>query len=148
VIDVDGPGGRRCLVFSLPESFYLRNRFISSLPSANVFVAWNRSRLFHRFKDLKRRYAVYILAAQVGNRWGPPADRVEVEIVRRCGRFYDQVNLEGACKYLEDALVHARIVVDDSPEHMTRVVRQEKAPKGERGVVVTVTEMLTEVGGQ
>lgn len=132
----------RQLVIHLPEHFLLRRRLrVLSIPSANTFVSWNRSRAFHRFTELKRLYCQYILVAKLSARWRAPAKRVEVEIVRRCARLFDDDNAVGGAKYLRDSLVRMGLVVDDSSAHLTLTVRQNRAAKGARGVTVLVREV-------
>ena len=131
----------RALTIALPEFFTLGRTRVLSVPSGNVFVAWNRARAFYRFKELKRLYCLHILAAQSEERWGAPADRVEIEVVRRCCRLFDDDNLISGAKYLRDSLVRMGIVVDDTPAHVSLVARQEKAKTGQRGVTVTVREV-------
>lgn len=133
--------GPRTLIIALPEFFVFGRKRVLSIPSANVFVAWNRSRAFYRFKELKDRYCQYILAEKLSARWRTPADRVEIEVVRRCCRLFDDDNAVGGAKYLRDSFVRMGIVVEDSPEHVTLTLRQEKAKAGERGVIVRIQEV-------
>lgn len=135
--------GPRTLTIELPEYFLLRRLRVLSIPSANAFVAWNRARAYYRFTELKRLYCLHILAAKQGARWGPPAERVRIEVVRRCCRVFDERNFQGGLKYFEDSLVKMGVVVDDSPEHVVLVARQEKAPVGARRVLVMISEALS-----
>ena len=60
-----------------------------------------------------------------------PSMRRHVLFERHCKRRYDHTNFVGGCKMLEDALVKAGILVDDTedwvqPEHKQIVDRPEK----------------------
>jgi len=135
----------RRLVVELPEHLYLgsgrRLLRVQSIPSANVFVAWNRARRFDRFTRLKAAYAVHVLAAKASARWRDPAQRVEVEIVRRCARAYDVDNAIAGTKYLVDSLRRGGIVVDDATANLSLTLRQERSRPEVRGVTVTVQEV-------
>lgn len=128
----------RSLVVTLPEFFVIRRHKVHALPSANSVTAWNFGRQRFWLVELKRIYALYILKAQERGRWGYPAERVEVEIVRRCARLFDGDNVY--VKAFLDTLKAQGIVVDDSPKHLTLAVHQERAPIGSRGVSIVVRE--------
>ena len=130
----------RSLTIELPEHFIIRRRKVQALPSANVVTRWNFGGQRFWFVELKKLYALHILKAEAdaGARWGAPADRVEIEIVRRCARLFDGDNVY--VKALLDVM-KGRLVVDDSPAHVALVARQEKTKPAARGVIVRVQEV-------
>lgn len=133
----------RRLVVELPEFCVIGRNRVQSLPSRNVIDNWRFRRLVYvrRITQLRRFYAGFLLVAG-WHRWGVPADRVRVVIVRRCGRLYDDDNLQAAPKPFID-LLKKKIVVDDSPRHLELVpVEQRQVPAGERGVTIEIEEVL------
>jgi hypothetical protein len=63
--------------------------------------------------------------------------RVTITSYRR--RLIDIDNLCGGSKFLIDALRYAKLIPDDSPEHITLEVRQEKvAQKSQEGTLVEI----------
>jgi len=63
--------------------------------------------------------------------------RIKVRIISYRSRFLDITNLTGGAKYIEDALVTAGLIPDDSPEFIDCTVSQEKAlGKDQRTVII------------
>jgi Holliday junction resolvase RusA-like endonuclease len=76
---------------------------------------------------------------------GPPLERVRVDVtlIRRKGQSpLDPDNAMSRTKPVLDALVVARVVVDDSSAHVDIHVHQAQGPQ--RATRLEVTEMLTE----
>ena len=89
--------------------------------------------LFARIQDARISEAVH-----GDKRWAVPLEirtasmRRHVLFERHCKRRYDHTNFVGGCKMLEDALVKAGILVDDTeewvrPEHKQIMDRPERS---------------------
>lgn len=90
----------------------------------------------HRLKDM---WLLYVLE-QRPSRW-KAATGVAVHITRHSsGKEMDPDNLYASCKFVLDALVRGRIIVDDSPEHITLTVSHEKAKRGEGKTIISIAE--------
>jgi len=139
----------RRLVLALPEKF---GNGMPSLPSVNQTRTWLRLGQYWKYGKLAKAYGEAILEAKAlrGVPWGDPAKRVTITVRRVAARLYDGDNLHGSPKHLIDALVRARIVVNDRPENVTLVVTQEIAKYGRkkeerpwRGVAIEVEEVTS-----
>lgn len=59
---------------------------------------------------------------------GPPYQRAQVTINRQSRGQLDPDNLVGSVKPVIDALRHAAILVNDSPDHIQLTVTQSRGP--------------------
>lgn len=104
----------------------------------------NTSDRIHRWLAIKERDAIF--AEVSGLLWGKvpseplPWSRV---VVTRCSgsREPDAENLSQGGKHIFDALVHYRVLADDSPRHVKRVYRWKPAKRGKGGVRVLIAEL-------
>jgi hypothetical protein len=78
--------------------------------------------------------------------WGHPLvvtnGKRRVTITLHHSRFYDQDNAYGACKVIFDALKSQGFLVDDSPEWLEAIVKQEKCKRKERRTVIELSGIL------
>lgn len=105
----------------------------------------NSSRRVHRWTEIKEKnlWTEEIAAATVGKRPPEPLKRAKVTYIRRSyGRDPDYDNLVGSWKHVQDALIRAGIIVDDTPA----VIGQpeylaEKASPKKGSIVIRVEEI-------
>lgn len=88
-------------------------------------------------REWKRR----VLWATVGEVPEAPLERARVTCTRHSAQEPDRDNAHAAWKPLLDALVTARILTDDDPEHLELVVRWELAPRGQGRVTLVVEDI-------
>ena len=67
------------------------------------------------------------------------AKRVEVRITRRSIKLLDADNLAGGCKHLIDAMRKEKLIVNDDPETIDLIFKQERVKtKKEQGMIVEI----------
>ena len=88
-------------------------------PSQNKLHGW-RSRYGWRQKFLKFMHNYCLVRKFVAK------EKRCVKITRYSSRKLDYGNLVGGCKPLLDALKHAKLIVDDSPDWIADSYKQEK----------------------
>ena len=92
-------------------------RYVGKLPSANDLIQFNRVNRFHG-ASLKKRYT-----EELADSFRSQTRRKFFGHVTCTVNFYessmrrDDDNVISACKYILDGLVHAGIIVDDSPKY-------------------------------
>jgi hypothetical protein len=114
-----------------------------TIPLPRLAPSLNRALRMH-WRARKREQAAWdalVLQALNGSR--PKMERARVEITRFYAKHpLDPDGLTGSAKMPIDALVHAGIIPDDSPEHIELVVLQVKvATVKEERTEITVTAM-------
>lgn len=109
----------------------------------------NRTRRLHWGQRARLAHAARTEAVKAWLADYRPEATVPVDvrlIVRTSGRTMDQDNLIAACKPILDGLFNSAWTPNDSPEWVRLgEVTQEKCPKGDEAVVVTVTKRAKEV---
>lgn len=111
-------------------------------PSLNRLVRmhWSaRRRLLKKWE--------WIVFAEVYRVGGPLAikyhGKMRVSIIRRSHHVLDHDNLHGAAKLVLDALKAARVIEDDSPDHIELHCEQERGPSQ----TTIHVDALTQVAG-
>lgn len=96
-------------------------------PSLNA-TKWKHWR--HHLRQRKHWSMLVMIAkneARIGN--PDPLDKAAVKITREGHRKLDTDNFVGGLKCLIDSLREQRLIVDDSPDHMTLTHEQRQIPK-------------------
>jgi hypothetical protein len=92
----------------------------------------------------------WIVFAEVYRIGGPAAisfqGKLRVRIVRRAHRQLDYDNLVGSCKIVLDALKAAKVIPDDSPDHIQLTCEQE-AGRAQTTIQVTPINKLPPLTG-
>jgi len=85
-------------------------------------------------RKLKAKWARLVWVALRSKYLGPmhPFPRARVTITRTSPRMLDADNATGGCKPIIDCLRQLSLIVDDSPEHIELIVRQEKGKAATR----------------
>ena len=85
-------------------------------------------------RKLKAKWVKMVWVALRSQRMGPvqPFSRARVTITRISPRMLDRDNLFSSVKHPLDGLKICSVIVDDSPEHIELIVRQEKGKAGTR----------------
>ena len=80
---------------------------------------------------LRKHWSMLILIARVQAQIPPsePLDKLGVKIIREGRRLLDLDNLVGGTKVVTDSLREQRLIIDDSPEHVSLSYEQRKVPK-------------------
>lgn len=110
-------------------------------PSGNSILSWVRQRSGYLAQH-KRDAQMSVWAACLqalgyvpAVRGEPWADRATISIVRCSSsrKRLDDDNVVCGCKYVRDALIHAKVVPDDNPCRLTMVLPLEDRRRGQWG---------------
>lgn len=102
-----------------------------AIPEASPSLNEHKWKHWSHHLRLRKHWSMLVLIAKnearVTNQ--APLDKVRVKIIREGHRKLDHDNFVGGLKSLIDSLREQRLIVDDSPEHMTLQTEQIQIPK-------------------
>lgn len=105
----------------------------------NTLIRMNWPR---RHAETKRwRKLIWVARCQVIQGRPTPIEKAKVTLVRSSPRLLDEDNLYGSAKMVLDALKCNELIVDDGPEHLSLVVRQQKGKSSLRVELESSTAM-------
>lgn len=102
-----------------------------TIPEASPSLNEHKWKHWSHHLRLRKHWSMLVLVAKVEARvsMDTPLDRVTVKITREGHRKLDTDNFVGGLKCLIDSLREQRLIVDDSPDHMTLTTEQRQIPK-------------------
>jgi hypothetical protein len=102
-------------------------------PSNNLVM-----RMHHRNRTREHNACFLEVRAAVGT-FHPCFETCDITITRHGNRLIDFDNMGGGLKFLMDAMVKNKIIVDDSPKHVLSLrLFQEKCKKKDEKTVVSI----------
>lgn len=103
-------------------------KYAMTIPS--VPPSLNKTLRMHwtKRRALKDEWLMWVSAHKPGYVFHPTC-KMRCRVTLHHSRFYDKDNAYGACKPVLDALIHYRLIVDDSREFLDLTVEQAKAPR-------------------
>jgi len=106
---------------------------MAKIMSQNL-TQWAHWSAYHKYKVSWKN----ALLSVMGHAKSPAPPKVLLHITSYRSRFLDMGNLIGGSKPIPDVLKHLGWIQDDNPDHIEIIYKQEKAPKGSRGTVISL----------
>lgn len=103
---------------------------ILTIPEASPSLNEHKWKHWTHHLRLRRHWSLLVMVAKNEARVnGEPIENAAVKITREGHGKLDHDNFVGGLKCLIDSLREQRLIVDDSPEHMTLTTVQIQVPK-------------------
>jgi len=112
-----------------------------SIPEASPSMNEMKGKHWSHYHGMRRHWSMLVLVAKTEAHvpFRDPFDKAVVRILREGRRLLDFDNLVGGTKVLTDSLREQRLIVDDSPAHLTITVSQRLVPRN--GYPRTIVEI-------
>lgn len=101
------------------------------IPEASPSLNAHKWKHWSHHLKLRKHWSMLVMVAKNEARIGnpDPLDKATVKIIREGYRKLDTDNFVGGLKCLIDSLREQRLILDDSPDHMTLVTEQRQIPR-------------------